>query len=213
MGSTQRTWTRRAVAVLAVGLLAAVTGLAVPAAAQEYPPTPIIDVDQPIVPEGNIVTITGSGYLPNAVVCLCILNGPSGFREAAQPAAAGLAAQSQEEQAIATCQALGGTVIGTTVSDTNGNWTFQWDTSVFPPGDYELAATDGTNTLAINVQVTPPVGPTPTPTTVPGPVVPGLPQTGGVAEGPLRVGAVLLAVGGLVLLAVRSRRPTAHART
>ena len=211
MGITKRSGTRRLVAVLAVGLLATVTGLAVPAAAQEYPPTPIIDVDQPIVPEGNIVTITGSGFLPNSVVCLCILNGPNGFREAVQLAAAGLAAQTQEEQAIATCRALGGTVIGTTASDANGNWSFQWDTTVLPPGDYELAATDGTNTLAVNVQITPPVGPTPT--TVPGPVVPGLPQTGGVAEGPLRVGAVLLAIGGLVLLAVRSRRPTAHART
>jgi LPXTG-motif cell wall-anchored protein len=45
------------------------------------------------------------------------------------------------------------------------------------------------------------------------PVGPSLPQTGGVADGPLRAGAALLAVGGLVLLAVRNRRPTAHART
>lgn len=212
MGSSRTTTTRRVVAVFAVGILTLVTGLAVPAAAQDYPPAPIIDVDKPIVPEGNIVTISGTGYLPNSVVCLCILNGPQGFREAVRLAAAGLAAQTQEEQAIATCRALGGTVIGTTISDENGNWSFAWDTSVFPPGDFEIAATDGTNTLVVDVRVTPPVDPTP-PTTVPGPVGPGLPQTGGLAQGPLRIGAVLLAAGGLVLLAVRNRRPTAHAHT
>jgi len=207
MGIRHRGTTSRAIAVLAVGLLVAVVGIAAPAAAQEYPPSPVIVVDEPLIPEGGTVTITGSGYLPNAFVCLCILNGPAGFAQIAGLAAAGLGAQSQEEQAIATCQALGGTIIGTTTSDANGNWSFAWDTTVFPPGDYEIAATDGTNTLVVDVQVTPPVAPT-----VPGPVGPALPQTGGVAQGPLRIGAVLLAIGGLVLLAVRNRRPTAHVR-
>ena len=212
MGRITGHTTRRAVAVLAV--IAVGLSLAAPATAQEYPPTPIIDVDTPIVPEGNTVTITGSGYLPNSVVCLCILNGPTGFAEVAGLASTAAVAQSQEEQAIAACRALGGTVIGTTTSDANGDWSFAWDTSRFPPGDFVIAATDGTNTNAVEVTVTPPVGPTPT--TVPGPVVPvgpSLPQTGGVADGPLRAGAALLAVGGLVLLAVRNRRPTAHART
>lgn len=211
MGASKRGRTRRTLGLLAVAMLATVSGLAAPAAAQEYPPTPDINTPDPLVPEGGIVTINGSGYLPNAFVCLCILNGPANFAEIAQLTAAGVAAQSQEEQAIATCQALGGTIIGTTTSDANGNWTFPWDTTRFPPGSYTIAATDGTNTLAIETEVTPPVGPTPT--TVPGPVDPSLPQTGGVAQGPLRVGALLLAAGGLVLLAVRNRRPTAHARS
>lgn len=204
---------RQGIAALAVCALALTGVLAVPAAAQEYPPTPIIDVDDPIVPEGNIVTITGSGFLPNSVVCLCILGGPEGFAQAAGLASVGAAALTQEEQAIATCLALGGIVIGTTISDANGDWSFAWDTSEFPPGDYAIAATDGTNTLAVDVRVTPPVGPTPT-STVPSPVVPvgpSLPQTGGIAQGTLRAGAVLLAAGGLLLLAVRTRRPTAHA--
>ena len=209
MNVSKRGTIRRVLGVLAVAVIASVAGLAAPAAAQEYPPTPDINSPDPITPEGGIITINGSGFLPNSVVCLCILNGPPNFAEIAQLTAAGLVAQSQEEQAIATCQALGGIVIGTTTTDANGNWTFPWNTTQFPPGNYTIGATDGTNTLAIETEVTPPVGPTPT--TVP--VGPGLPQTGGVAQGPLRIGALLLAAGGLVLLAVRNRRPKAHARS
>lgn len=219
---------RRVLGTLAVLTIALGAWVAAPVAAQDYPPTPSIDVDEPIIPEGGIVTLSGSGYLPNSVVCLCITGGPANFAQVAGLASTAAATQSQEEQAIATCLALGGTVIGTTTTDANGNWSFAWDTGPFPPGDYTLVATDGTNTLPIEVVVTPPVGPTttttapgpgPGPTSVPGPVPttvvpagPGLPQTGGIDQGPLRLGAVLLAIGGLVLLAVRNRRPTAHPR-
>lgn len=218
MRTTNQSRTRRrgrAAGVVAVAVLAALTGFAAPAVAQEYPPTPIIVVDKPIVPDGDIVTISGDGYLPNAFVCSCILRGPQGFKDVVQLTSAGLAAQSQQQQAVSTCQGLGGTIIGSTTSDDRGTWSIAWDTSRFPEGDYVVAATDGTNTLTVDVAVTPRVDPSPT--TVPdspkpGPQSAGLPQTGGIAAGPLRVGAILLAVGGIVVLAARNRRPTAHAR-
>lgn len=191
----------------AIVVLTAVAGFAAPVAAQpEYPPGPVINTDTNVAVDGEIITIRGFGFLPNAEVVLTIVGGP--VTQPASAAVAGVASQTQPDEANAAAEALGGIIIGSTTSDANGDWVFEWDTTGFPDGAYDVAATDGVNTLAVVLELVPPVNPAP-----PDPSGPGLPQTGGVAQGPLRAGALLVAVGGLVLLAVRNRRPTAHART
>ena len=203
---------RLALATFAVVLVGAVLGLVDTAGAQirEYPQPPVIDVDKPIVPEGDIVTITGNGYLPNSVVAVCIMNPPADAQPNASlpPLPPGLdlgTAQSQLESAIQKCNELGGLVIGTTVSDPTGSWAFQWNTSTFPPGVFDIVATDGVNTLQVVVDITDPVPPGPDPGPGPGPAPKPLPQTGGIGQVPLRIGALLLAMGGLMVLASRNR--------
>lgn len=185
-----------AVSLLVVALVFGGFGISA-AAAQTYPPQPDVEVDKPIVPEGGVVIITGSGFSPNASITL-------------------------------TDQF--GNVIGTTTTDANGNWTFEWNTTEIDPDDYFITASDGVNEVTFEIDVTPPgpvppdptippttVAPDPTPEPTPGPtpttpVVPAgptLPQTGGVDQQLLRIGAIALAVGALMVLAVRNRRPSA----
>lgn len=185
-----------AVSLLVVALAFGGFGISA-AAAQTYPPQPDVEVDKPIVPEGGVVIITGSGFSPNASITL-------------------------------TDQF--GNVIGTTTTDANGNWTFEWNTTEIDPDDYFITASDGVNEVTFEIDVTPPgpvppdptippttVAPDPTPEPTPGPtpttpVVPAgptLPQTGGVDQQLLRIGAIALAVGALMVLAVRNRRPSA----
>lgn len=67
--------------------------------AQEYPPAPTVVVDQAIVPEGGIVTITGSGFLPDSTIEVYLTSVPG--------------------------QTSPGTLLGTTTSDASGDFAFR----------------------------------------------------------------------------------------
>jgi LPXTG-motif cell wall-anchored protein len=120
----------------------------------------------PVVPPGGAVTVTGTGFLPNAPVTVSIV--------------------------------IGGVtvVLGTTMSDANGNWSFVFDAPA-GGGTYAVTGTDGVNTLTTDI-------------TVGGSNVPaheGLPFTGASSTVTLtQIGAGLVAAGALVALFVRKRR-------
>ncbi len=151
--------------------------------AQDYPPQPSVVIDQPIVTEGGIVTLTGSGFLPNSLIEVYLASGPEGSSERI--------------------------LLGTTMSDSDGNFSFQWDTAGYSPGTYTLIATDGVNSATTQVMVTAAgeqavVTPARTGGGAP-PAAVGrtLPVTGGVGGVVLRLGIVLLTIGGLAMVASR----------
>lgn len=153
--------------------------------AQDYPPQPTVLTDQPIVTEGGIVTLTGSGFLPNSLIEVYLASGPTGSSER--------------------------TLLGTTMSDSEGNFTFQWDTAGYPPGTYTLIATDGINSATTEIIVTAAgeqavVAPVRTVAGAP-PAAVGrtLPVTGGIGGVALRLGIVLLTIGGLAMVASRGQ--------
>lgn len=174
--SVRRVLSRAAVLVaLAVVMLAPSV-----AHAQEYPPTVVLLTDQAVVAEGGVVTLTGSGFLPNSSVEVYILAG--GAPNPLNPR---------------------GTLLGVATSDSEGNFAFQWNTAGYAPKTYTLTATDGTNTTTTQVIVTAggeqPVVPPVSPTTG------QLPTTGGIGSGLAQAGIVLLTIGGLALLVSRRR--------
>lgn len=204
--------------------LVAVTLAPSVASAQEYPPTPTLLVSEAIVTEGGIVTLTGVGFLPDSPVEIYLTSGPvpvstpEGQIPIADFAVVGTAqANGTGQRAFAAelvqapTPATLGTLLGTVMSDSEGSFTFQWDTAGYPPGKYILTATDGTNTAsteviivaagdqAVVVPIRPDTGPTPTA------VSRTLPLTGGVSGFVLRFGIVLLTIGGLAILASRGR--------
>jgi hypothetical protein len=140
---------------------------------------PVIDAP-PVVPPGVPVVISGTGFLPNAVVTITVL--------------------------------IGGVevVLGTTVTDANGNWTFVITSPLQGGTTYAITGTDGVNSLTTDVFVTPSA----TPTTIAheglpftGLVNEGLPFTGSSATVTLtQIGAVLVASGAFLALVVRKRR-------
>lgn len=167
------------VAVMAVMLAPSVVH------AQDYPPSPTVVIDQPVVTEGGIVTLTGSGFLPDSLIEVYLASDPTG--------------------------SSGRILLGTTMSDSEGNFAFRWDTAGYPPGSYTLIATDGINSATTEIIVTAAgeqavVAPVRTDTGAP-PAAVGrtLPVTGGVGGVVMRLGIVLLTIGGLVMVASRGR--------
>lgn len=116
----QRTAAIHMIAILLVLGLGAV-GFASSANAQTYPSVATLTIDRPQTTTCGIAVVTGTGFLPNTTVTLTI----------------------------------GGQVIGTAQTDASGNFTFQWTVpSNWPIGPVTIQASDGTNTLTVNTNVT-----------------------------------------------------------
>jgi LPXTG-motif cell wall-anchored protein len=162
---------------------------------------------------GNIVVISGSGFPANTTVAICLVGGPAAAFAAGGPVEALQARNAanpplpNQASAAQACVEAGGTVLGFTTTDANGNYRFEWDTTGFPPGDYQIVVTDGTETTPATDAVLTPRQP------APGPAPDGgggrLPQTGGINGLPLRAGVLLMAVGALLLLTTRRQRTVA----
>jgi LPXTG-motif cell wall-anchored protein len=124
-----------------------------------------------------------------------------------QLSAADIRSQADEASLAQACVEAGGTVLGFTTTDANGNYRFEWDSTGFPPGDYQIVVTDGNGTSQATDALLTPRQP------VPGPAPDGggdrLPQTGGINNLPLRAGVLLMAVGALLLLTTRRQRTVA----
>jgi len=205
------------VAVMAVMLAPSVVH------AQDYPPAPTLLADPATATQGTIVTLSGSGFLPGATIEIYLVGGPLpvstpvgqvpvasfAVMESASPAETSPVPPTAELIQSPTGTTLG-TLLGTTTSDAAGSFTFQWDTAGYAPGRYTIAATDGTNTSFTDVIITAADEPA-----VVTPVRPGagaapttgraLPQTGGIGDDLVRMGAVLLTIGGMAILASRGR--------
>jgi hypothetical protein len=160
-------------------LLVTLAALALPttiAAAQSYPDTPTLTVDQPVVAPCTTVVLTGTGFLPDTLVTITV----------------------------------DGKVIGTVMSDENGNYTFSYTVSCSEVDGAVLTFTgdDGTNILSVSVTVEAGAS-APTTTTTTG----TLPRTGtsDTTASLIRVAVVLLTVGAILVLATsRRRRRHAH---
>jgi LPXTG-motif cell wall-anchored protein len=99
--------------------------------------------------------------------------------------------------------------MGGTVTDGDGNFRFDWGTSGWPEGEYTLVATDGVNVATVEFLVSQKAYDAINGGGGGGGAGSGsLPQTGGVNQLPLRIGALLLAAGGVAVLASRRRRRT-----
>lgn len=191
--------------------------------AQDYPPAPTLLADPAIAPQGTIVTLSGSGFLPGATIEIYLVGGPlpvsspvgqvpvASFAviESASPAETSPVPPAADLIQSPTGTTLG-TLLGTTTSDAAGSFTFQWNTAGYAPGRYTIAATDGTNTSFTDVVITtadepavvtpvrPAAGAAPT-------TGRALPQTGGIGDDLVRMGVVLLTIGGMAILASRGR--------
>ena len=146
--------------------------LALPAGAafaQSYPSTPTLTVDQTVVPPCTTVVLTGTGFLPDAVVTITV----------------------------------DGTVVGTVTTDDQGNYTFPYTVSCSAVDGAVLTFTgdDGTNILSVSVRIE---AAAVTTTTASG----SLPKTGASDTTMLlvRVSVVLVAVGGILVLAANRRK-------
>jgi LPXTG-motif cell wall-anchored protein len=100
---------------------------------------------------------------------------------------------------------ISGVVVGTAMTDDKGNFTFPY--TVPTPcidGKQLIRATDGTNTLLVNITVL-----STTQTRATG----SLPRTGssGTTMHLVQAGILMVAAGGILLIATRKRRPTVDA--
>lgn len=98
---------------------------------------------------------------------------------------------------------VGGQVIGTVMTDDQGNFSFPWTVPCSLSGSVTVTAEDGVNTLSVSITVG---APGPAPTAAPTPGTSGtLPRTGSDSDLLVRGGLLLVAVGGLLVLATRKR--------
>lgn len=113
---------------------------------------------------GSSVTLTGTGFAPNASVTLT-------------------------EQGRGT--------IGTVTTDANGNFSFVWTVpQPCTPGTVVITASDGTTVMSVSITIGE-TGGAPSPVT--------LPRTGSDNGNLIRAGVLLVAAGGLLVLATRKR--------
>jgi len=102
---------------------------------------------------------------------------------------------------------VGGEVIGTTTTDSQGNFSFRWTVPCALSGSVTVTATDRVNTLSVSLTVS---APGPAPTAAPTPTPSGtLPRTGSDSDLLLRAGLLLVTAGGLLVLATRKRNRAA----
>jgi LPXTG-motif cell wall-anchored protein len=100
-----------------------------------------------------------------------------------------------------------GVVVGTVMSDANGDFTFTYTVPCNAvDGEIEFKANDGTNVLTVKVNVVVSgTSATPAPTGT-------LPKTGSSnTQNLLRIGVLLIAVGGMVVIATRRRSSRSRA--
>lgn len=108
--------------------------------------------------------------------------------------------------ATVTLSYSGGT-IGTVVAGADGAFSFPWNTAGVAAGTYVVTATDGTSTVNTEITLTA-AADVVTPATVTPAQTAGtgtLPRTGSEASDVLRIGALLVAAGAILVLATRRR--------
>jgi LPXTG-motif cell wall-anchored protein len=156
--------TRLLLATFLAGLIV-VAAAPVVQAQQGYAGGATLTVSNPAPACGSPVTLTGTGFKPNAPVTL-----------------------TQE----------GGGTIGTATTDANGTFSFVW--TIAEPctaGTVVIQASDGTTVLSVSITI----GGTTVQTTG----TTTLPRTGSDNGNLLRAGILLVAAGGLLVLATRKR--------
>lgn len=208
--SKSRTRTLVPVVAALVAVAAVLLGTS-PAQAQDYPPAPEVAIDRVVAPVGDIVTVTGTGFLPNANIDIYIVSGPTlaSASGSQAPIASFATVETQGSTGngvvadLTQAAAPVGTLLGSTTSTPTGTFSFAWNTQGFAPGDYTLAAYDGVNVGFVETTLT--VGPAPTVPVRPDDAASTLPTTGGASDNLVRLGLVLLTVGGLAVLASRGR--------
>lgn len=99
---------------------------------------------------------------------------------------------------------VGGVTIGTVTSDASGNFSFPWTVPCTTIGTVTVTATDGATTLTINLNVRAEGTTTTTRAVTPGGTT-TLPRTGSDSSIYVRVGVLLVSVGGLLVLGSRKR--------
>lgn len=167
------------VVLLLVVATAGIIGAAAPSHAQTYPSVPTLTVDKATVTPCEKANLTGTGFLPNTTVTI----------------------------------SADGTVIGTVMTDSSGNFTFPYMVSCTAvSGQITFTATDGVNTLSATVTVSSSAtsggsGTTGAGTsgTSAGSTSGTLTTTGAYVEPLIRAAVLLIAAGGLLLLALRRR--------
>jgi LPXTG-motif cell wall-anchored protein len=149
------------------------------ASAQSYPNVATLTADKPTVDPCDTVILTGTGYLPNSQVTITV----------------------------------NGTFAGTTMTDAQGNFTFPYPVPCnAAAGQLLFTASDGTTTLSTTVSVSAKAtsqggnssngsGSTGAATSSGS----SLPTTGSNTDTYVRIAVLLIALGGLVLLATRRR--------
>jgi hypothetical protein len=183
---------RRVVSALA--LTAALTLMATPANAQDYPPSADegLTVSESTVTPGESITVSGDGAQPGATVTITLTRVSSSLGTGHQVVAAGPALA----RLVAASRPLaqGAVTLGRTTAEDDGSFSV---TVTIPsstdPGVYTLSAISGGEVLSVaTIRVVAASG--------------GLPFTGTDVVPGLAVGAGLIVAGGLLLLAVRRRR-------
>ena len=182
--------------VSALAISAGLTLLAIPAHAQEYPPSSEegLTVSESTLTAGDSFVVSGEGADPGATVVFTLTRVSSSASSAgARVVAAGPALA----RAVAAVRPLaqGTTTLGSTTADSDGNFRATLTIpSSLDPGVYTLTATSGgevLSTATIRVLAS---------------TTGGLAFTGSNVGPGLAVGAGLIVAGGLLLLAVRRRR-------
>jgi hypothetical protein len=181
--------------VSALAISAGLVLLAIPAHAQDYPPTTEegLTVSESTLSPGESFVVSGEGADPGATVVFTLTRTSSTLGSGARPVAAGPALA----RAVASVRPLaqGTTTLGSTTADEDGNFRATLTIpSSLDPGVYTLTATSGgevLSTATIRVLAS---------------TTGGLAFTGSNVGPGLAIGAGLIVAGGLLLLAVRRRR-------
>lgn len=102
---------------------------------------------------------------------------------------------------------VGGSTIGTATTDATGKFSFPWTVPCTTIGSVTVTATDGQTTLTTDLNVRSATTTTTPPTTSGGGTSGGgtLPRTGTNSSMFLRIGVLLVSVGGLLVLGSRKR--------
>jgi hypothetical protein len=183
------------------------------AQAQEYAPCTEAVLGSVEIPVGDIGAVTGECFLPDSTIEIYLVSGASMMSATGlQPAVATAAVTGRSDapgQAVvadltqASNTAAPEELLGTTMSTPSGTFTFEWNTTGRQPGPFTLRVTDGTNTAGTEgtlMLAGAPSGPD-----RPESMASALPTTGAANDNLVRLGVVLLTMGGFAVLASRGR--------
>jgi LPXTG cell wall anchor motif len=170
--------------------------LAVPAHAQDYPPSSGgLTVSESTVSPGESFTVSGEGAEPGAIVTFTLKRSSSALGSgrvvAAGPALARLVAAVRP-------QAQSSVILGRATANAAGEFSATLTIPAgTPPGVYTLTASSGGEVLSVATIRVVAAG------------VGNLPFTGATVLPGLAIGATLIVVGGLLLLSLKRRRSAA----
>jgi len=195
---------RTLVAIAAVGLVAAFA--AAPAGAQEYPPDQdFITVDDTVVVVGQSITVTSGTYVPGSAVSHTFASQPVNLGTATA-GAGGVATLTAAVPDVAPGRH---TITATGADDTGGTLRQSVTITVVAPADDDddrvAAAAPGRPAAPAE----PAARAEPAAPAAPAAPARALPRTGDESLPWLRVGAILVALGGVLVLLARRRHESA----